>query len=127
MEKGFHPDFLRVALQEMGIPFCHDFYSDPKNFAGIGWCDIQVHSDGRRSNGAVDLLLPTLEKTKKNGWNNLQIFTNKLVTRVLFDKNRAVSIEALDAPRAYKVDASHQPAGQAKPIIVKARKELIQE
>ena len=34
---------------------------------GIGWCDMQVHDDGRRSNAAADLLLPTLEKTKATG------------------------------------------------------------
>ena len=65
LERGFHPDLLHVAMQEYGMPFRHDFYNDPKNFAGIGWTDMQVHNDGRRSNAAVDLLLPTLEKTRR--------------------------------------------------------------
>ena len=108
LERGFHPDLLHVAMQEHGMPFRHDFYNDPRNFAGIGWCDMQVHNDGRRSNAAVDLLLPTLEKTRSNGWNNLQVLTDKLVTSVLFDGHRAVGVEVVDAPRAYKADAAHR-------------------
>ncbi|MBC7837388.1 MAG: GMC family oxidoreductase N-terminal domain-containing protein [Nitrospiraceae bacterium] len=126
LEKGFHPDILNVAMQEFGMPFRHDFYNDPKNFAGIGWCDMQVHADGRRSNAAVDLLLPTLEKTQKNGWNNLQILTDKLVTKVLIDKNRVVGVEALDAARAYKADAAYRSESRtAKKITVTAKKEVI--
>ena len=62
LERGFQPDLLHVAMQEHGMPFRHDFYNDPRNFAGIGWCDMQVHNDGRRSNAAVDLLLPTSKR-----------------------------------------------------------------
>lgn len=55
LEKGFHPDFLSVVMQDFGVPFRHDFYDNPNNFAGIGWTDMQIHNDGRRSNAAVDL------------------------------------------------------------------------
>jgi choline dehydrogenase-like flavoprotein len=126
LEKGFHPDLLHVAMQEHGMPFRHDFYNDPKNFAGIGWCDMQVHHDGRRSNGATDLLLPILERTKANGWNNLQILTDKLATRVVFDENRAVGVEALDGARAYKADAAYRSDSRtAKTITITAKKEVI--
>jgi choline dehydrogenase len=126
LEKGFHPDLLHVAMQEHGMPFRHDFYNDPRNFAGIGWCDMQVHADGRRSNAAVDLLLPTLEKTKVEGWNNLQILTDKLATRILFDDHRAIGVEVLDAPRAYKADVAHKSgAPGAKRLTITARKEVI--
>ena len=126
LERGFHPDLLHVAMQEHGVPFRHDFYNDPRNFAGIGWCDMQVHHDGRRSNAAVDLLLPTLEKTKTRGWNNLQILTDKLVTRVLFDRGRAVGVEALDAARAYRADAAYRPETRAaNRITITARQEVI--
>ena len=52
LERGFHPDLLHVLMQEHGMPFRHDFYNDPNNFAGVGWCDMQAHHDGRRSNAA---------------------------------------------------------------------------
>jgi choline dehydrogenase len=126
LEKGFHPDLLHVAMQEHGMPFRHDFYNDPKNFAGIGWCDMQVHHDGRRSNAAVDLLLPTLHKTKANGWNNLRIVTDKLATRVVLDQNRAVGVEVLDSARAYKADAAHRPDPRpAQTLTISAKKEVI--
>ena len=106
------------------MPFRHDFYNDPANYAGVGWTDIQMHPDGRYSNAAVDLLLPTLEKTRKNGWNNLQILTDKLATRVLFEKNRAVGVEVLDQSRAYK--AAVVPAGKAvNTILIRAKREVI--
>jgi choline dehydrogenase-like flavoprotein len=108
LEKGFHPDFLVVAMQEFGIPFRHDFYDNPNNFAGIGWCDMQVHNDGRRSNAAVDLLLPLFEKSKK-GANNLQVLTDRLATKVVFDKTRAVGVEVIDSARAYKADVAYRP------------------
>ena len=126
LERGFHPDLLHVSMQEYGMPFRHDFYNDPKNFAGIGWCDMQVHHDGRRSNAAIDLLLPTLEKTKTHGWNNLQILTDKLATRVLFDKNKAVGVEALDAARAYQADVAYRPETRtANKVTITAKKEVI--
>ena len=126
LERGFQPDLLHVAMQEYGMPFRHDFYNDSRNFAGIGWSDMQVHNDGRRSNAAVDLLLPTLEKTRSNGWNNLQVLTDKLVASVLFDGLRAVGVEVVDAPRAYKADAAHRSSVQsASRVTVTAKKEVI--
>jgi choline dehydrogenase len=126
LERGFHPDFLHVAMQEHGMPFRHDFYNDPNSIAGIGWCDMQVHHDGRRSNAAVDLLLPTLERTRANGWNNLEILTDALVTKVLFDGRRAVGVEAILAARAYKADVAYRPESQnASRVTITARKEVI--
>jgi choline dehydrogenase len=126
LERGFHPDLLHVAMQEHGMPFRHDFYNDPKNFAGIGWCDMQVHHDGRRSNAATDLLLPTLEKIKSNGWNNLQILTDMLATRVLIDNNRAIGVEALDGARAYKADVAYRSESRtANTVTIAATKEVI--
>jgi choline dehydrogenase len=126
LERGFHPDLLHVAMQEHGMPFRHDFYNDPANFAGIGWTDMQVHHDGRRSNAAVDLLLPTLERTTSNGYSNLQILTDKLATRILIDKNRAVGVEALDAARAYKADVAYRAESRtANKITIAAKKEIV--
>ena len=125
LEKGFHPEFIAVAMQDFGMPFRHDFYDNPANVAGIGWSDMQVHNDGRRSNAAVDLLLPVLEKSK-TGSNNLHVLTDKLVSRVLFDKLRAVGVEVIDAARAYKADAAYQPESKtAERLTIKARKEVI--
>jgi choline dehydrogenase len=124
LEKGFHPELVNVAMRDIGMPFRHDFYNDPANYAGVGWTDMQMHPDGRRSNAAVDLLLPTLEKTRKNGWNNLQILTDKLAARVLFEANRAVGVEVLEQSRAYKADVV--PAGRAgNTITIKAKREVI--
>ncbi len=126
LERGFQPDLLHVAMQECGMPFRHDFYNDSRNYAGIGWSDMQVHNDGRRSNAAVDLLLPTLEKTRSSGWNNLQVLTDKLVARVLFEGRRAVGVEVVDAPRAYKADAAHRSSVQAaNRVTITAKKEVI--
>lgn len=126
LERGFHPDLLHVAMQEHGMPFRHDFYSDPRNCAGIGWCDMQVHQDGRRSNAAVDLLLPTLEKTRANGWNNLQVLPDMLVTRVVVEEGRAVGVDAIQAPRAYKADVAYRSESRtASTVRVVARKEVI--
>jgi choline dehydrogenase-like flavoprotein len=126
LEKRFHPDLLHVLMQEHGMPFRHDFYNDRHNYSGVGWCDMQVHHDGRRSNAAIDLLLPTLKQTELNGWNNLRILTDTLTTRVLFDDTRAIGIEALDGARAYKADAAYRSESRAaKTIIIKARKEVI--
>src|SRR5262245_52850379 len=126
LERGFHPDFLHVAMQEHGMPFRHDFYNDPNSFVGIGWSDMQVHHDGRRSNAAVDLLLPTLARTRANGWNNLEILTDTLTTRIVFDGHRAVGVEAVRAPRAYQADAAYRPESRGMaPVTITARKEVI--
>lgn len=125
LEKGFHPALLAVAMQDFGMPFRHDFASDPHDVAGIGWCDMQIHNDGRRSNAAVDLLLPMLERSQR-GARNLQILTDKLVTKVVIEGNRAVGVEAIDKARAYKVDAAYQPeSSSGGTITINARKEVI--
>jgi choline dehydrogenase-like flavoprotein len=125
LEKGFHPDFLSVAMQDFGVPFRHDFCDNPNNFAGVGWSDMQVHNDGRRSNAAVDLLLPALEKSKK-GTHNLRVLTDSLVSKVLFKENRAVGIEVIDAARAYQADVAHRSGSKsAKRLTIKARREVI--
>lgn len=125
LEKGFHPDFLSVAMQDFGIPFRHDFWDNPNNFAGIGWTDMQIHNDGRRSNAAVDLLLPTLEKSKK-GTKNLQVLTDKLVGKVVFEKNRAVGVEVIDAARAYKADVAYRAESKsARRLTIKAKREVV--
>jgi choline dehydrogenase len=126
LERGFHPDLLQVVMQEYGMPFRHDFHNDPRNSAGIGWSDMQVHEDGRRSYAALDLLLPTLEKTKADGWNNLQILPDMLATRIVFDDGRAVGVEAVQAPRAYKADVGYRSESRtARTVRVAARKEVI--
>lgn len=126
LERGFHPDLLHVAMQEHGMPFRHDFYDNPTSFAGIGWCDAQTHRDGRRSNAATDLLLPTLAATRKNGWNNLEILTDRLAARVVIDRGKAVGVEVIDAARAYKPDVAYRNDSRgAKRVVVRARNEVI--
>lgn len=126
LEPGFHSDLIFTCRNEFGIPIRHELSGDPYTISGLGWTDMQVHEDGRRSWAGKDLLLPTQKRNREKGWNNLEILTDKFVTKILFEGKKAVGVEVLDHPRAYRVDAAHQPeAKNAKKIIFKARKEVI--
>ncbi len=126
LERGFHPDLIQTAVEEFGIPFRSDFYDNPQNFAGIGQTDIQVNKDGTRSYAAINLLKRVYEKNQERGWNNLKILTDTLVTKVLFKDKKAIGVEALKSPRAYRVDVAHQKDASPKDkIVIKATKEVI--
>jgi len=126
LEKGFHMDLIQIAIEEFGMPMRYDFYNDPKNFSGIGWTDMQIHKDGTRSYAAIDLLLPVYKRSQKQGWNNLEILTDTLVTKVLFEGKKAIGVEAFNAARSYKADAAHKNDVKPKSIVViKAKKEVI--
>lgn len=127
MDPGFYEDMFKTCEKEFGIPFIkNELNGDPRKISGIGYTDIQAHKDGRRSYVAKDLLLPTLEMTKDKGWNNLQILTDKFATKIIFEGKKAVGVEVLDAPRAYKVDAAHTGVPEdAKKFNIMANKEVI--
>ncbi|MBP6986608.1 MAG: GMC family oxidoreductase N-terminal domain-containing protein [Alphaproteobacteria bacterium] len=126
MREKFHHDYVAVAQEKFGAKFRDDFYDDPNDFSGIGLHDTQVHNDGRRSFVATDLLLPRLEENKEKGWNNFELVTDQLVTKVLFEGKRAVGVEVIPAPRAYGVDKRHNPdSKKAERITYKAKKEVI--
>ncbi len=83
---------------------------------------MQIHNDGRRSNAAVYLLLPTLEQSRK-GPNNLHLLTDKLVAKVLFKDNRAIGVEAIDArERAEPTIAFRPESRSARTITISAKK-----
>ena len=113
LEGTYHNDMIKVVTEHLGIPFRSDLYDDANDFSGLYLGAAQIHPDGRRSFVATDLLLPTLERTREHGWNNLEIATDHLVTKVIVDGGRAVGVEAIAAPRAYQVDVAHVPASRA--------------
>jgi len=122
----FQHELIDAVKDKTGARFREDFYDDPSDYSGIGYFDMQVHNDGRRSYVATDLLLPRFEENKKNGWNNLEILTDKLVTKVLFEGKRAIGVEVIDGARAYKVDNRHDSKSKEAPkIVFKANKEVI--
>lgn len=70
LEEGYHDEFIRSTTANLDVSFRTDLYDDPKNLYGIYRTDTQMHNDGRRSYVATDLILPTYERTKEQGWNN---------------------------------------------------------
>lgn len=126
LTEEFQHEFIELAQKETGTKWRNDFYDNPDDYSGIGQHDGQTHEDGRRSYVATDLLLPRYEENKKNGWNNLVIATDKLVTKVLFDGKRAVGVELIDGPNAYKADDRHKPSSlDAEVFQLYANKEII--
>jgi choline dehydrogenase len=119
-------ELIDVIKKETGAKWREDFYDDPDDYSGVGYFDMQVHNDGRRSYVATDLLIPRYEENKAKGWDNLVIATDKLVTKVIFEGNRAVGVEVLDGPNAYQVDDRHKPTSLHAPTIhFRAKKEVI--
>ncbi|MBS0629412.1 MAG: GMC family oxidoreductase N-terminal domain-containing protein [Verrucomicrobia bacterium] len=126
IREEFHSDLIKAAKEKFGAAYRDDFYDNPNDMSGIGMHDTQVHNDGRRSYVATDLLLPRYKENKEKGWNNFEIITDQLVTKIVFEGKRAVGVEAISGERAYQVDKRHNPKSKtAKKVIYKANKEVI--
>jgi len=92
--------FLRSCV-ELGIPRNPDF--NGARFEGAGLWHVSIH-EGRRVSAASAYLRPAMRR------GNLEVKTNTLVTRVLFDGTRARGVEFATG------DARH---------VVRARREVI--
>jgi choline dehydrogenase-like flavoprotein len=90
LTEEFQYELIEVVQRQTGASFREDFYDNPSDYSGIGYFDMQVHNDGRRSYVATDLLLPTLNENKTKGWNNFEILTDTLVRKVIFEGNCAI-------------------------------------
>ncbi len=90
--------FVRAA-QEAGIPFTPDFNGARQR--GVGFNQTTTRN-GRRCSAAVGYLRPALQT------GNLEIRTGCLVTRVLFDGDRATGIEYLRNGRLEQAQAAEE-------------------
>jgi len=75
------------AGKQIGLEYCEDV-NDPQPGAGssIGWCQ-QTRGGRRRASAARTYLHPALKRP------NLQLVTNALVHRIVFDGKRATGVE----------------------------------
>ncbi|MDZ4393172.1 GMC family oxidoreductase [Cypionkella sp.] len=85
------------GAQEAGIPFTHDFNGVRQR--GVGFNQTTTRN-GRRCSAAVAYLHPAM----KTG--NVEVRTGCLVTRVLFDGDRAVGVEYIRKGRVEQVMAA---------------------
>ena len=90
--------FVRSA-QEAGIPFTSDF--NGKRQRGVGFNQTTTRN-GRRCSAAVAYLRPAL----KTG--NLEVRTGCLVTRILFEGDRATGVEYVQGGEVKQVTASRE-------------------
>src|SRR6201998_1085849 len=75
------------AAQELGLEYRRDVNNLPRGAGdSIGWCQ-QTRGGRRRASAAATYLRPAKKRS------NLQIVTNALVHRVVFDGKRAVGVE----------------------------------
>ncbi len=126
LREEFDRDFVSTIKEKFNVPWRDDFYDNPADNSGIGMTDFQAQNDGTRSYVVNDLLLPRYKENNEKGWNNLQIATNKLATKVIFEGNEAVGIEVIDAAGAYQADRRYNPLSKNAPkITYKAKKEVI--
>jgi choline dehydrogenase len=94
--------FLR-ATQQVGLTYNPDFNGEKQE--GVALYQTTTH-EGRRTSAAVAYIRPALKRP------NLTVHTRTTVTRILFDRNRAVGVE-------YFRD------GQRAPVTAKAAAETI--
>lgn len=125
IKEPFDFDLIAAAKEELGIPFRKDFYDNPNDISGIGANSISVYKDGTRSYAAKDLLLPRYKENKQKGWNNFEIYTNQLVSKIIFKDKRAIGVEVIKSPRAYFVDNRHKNNKHAIKVKYFAKKEII--
>lgn len=87
------------ACQQMGLPFNPDFNSGNQEGAGL----YQITARGpRRSSAAVAYIHPARKRQ------NLQVRTGCRVTRILFEKDRAVGVEFVQGGRLQTLHARHE-------------------
>ncbi|VDP88456.1 unnamed protein product [Echinostoma caproni] len=89
------------AGQQAGYPFTSDINGYQQE--GVGYFDMTV-KNGKRWSTADAYLHPAL-KTRQN----LCLTTGALVTRVLFDKNRAIGVEYIKNGQLCEVSTSEIP------------------
>jgi choline dehydrogenase len=95
------------AGKQLGLKYQEDV-NDPQREAGdtIGWCQ-QTRGGRRRASAARTYLHPALKRP------NLQLITNAMVHRLLFDGKRATGVE-------YSVGGATQFANATRDIILSA-------
>jgi choline dehydrogenase len=79
------------ACQEAGLPYNHDFNSG--NLAGAGLYQLTTRN-GRRCSAVDAYIRPNLHRK------NLNVITDKQVTRIVVEKGRAVGVEYVENGRA---------------------------
>jgi len=90
------------AAQEIGVEYRPDVNNLPPGTGdSIGWCQ-QTRGGRRRASAARTYLAPARKRP------NLQIVTNALVHRVLFDGKRATGIEFSRNGNVERVDAARE-------------------
>ena len=80
-------DAFIKASEQVGIPHNSDYNGAKQKGASI--CQMTI-SNGRRQSGAVAFLKPALKRP------NLKAITKARVSKILFEKNKAVGVEYLD-------------------------------
>ncbi|XP_069112056.1 uncharacterized protein [Argopecten irradians] len=78
-----HQAFIEAG-QQAGFPFTDDMNGYQQE--GVGWMDMTIHK-GRRWSTAMAHLRPALKRE------NVQVESNALSTRIVFENNRAVGVE----------------------------------
>ena len=83
-----NPNPLHEAFIEAGVQAGYPFTDDMNGYQqeGFGWMDRTIHK-GVRENTSKAYLRPVLTR------NNLSVESNAIVSRVLFENNRAVGVE----------------------------------
>lgn len=143
MTSTLQQNLIFATNQTTGAPIRYDFSGDKHNVAGVGFNDIQINNNGKRSYAFKDLLAPLLASK-----NNLHILFNTLVTKIILEPTksnptksnpiesndfpilRAIGVETLNAnDHIYSVDCTKINTSKTmknnSPIIYKARKEII--
>ena len=90
------------AAQELGLEYVPDVNNLPRGAGdSIGWCQ-QTRGGRRRASAAATYLRPAKKRA------NLQILTNALVHRVVFDGKRAVGVEISRQSGLERVNAARE-------------------
>src|ERR1700724_1055300 len=90
------------AAQQLGLEYRPDVNNLPRGARdSIGWCQ-QTRGGRRRASAAATYLRPAKKRA------NLQIVTNALVHRVVFDGRRAVGLEFSRQSGLQRVDAARE-------------------
>jgi choline dehydrogenase-like flavoprotein len=102
----FHMDFIHAATEITQAPFQNDMSGNPNNADGVGFIELQITPEGKRSSAFDNLLIPQLYKNN----NNLVVLLNTLVTRILIELTDrglvAVGVEGIHKSNAYLSDKS---------------------
>ena len=88
MSRGKSKNPLYQAFIDAGVQAGYPFTDDMNGYQqeGFGWMDMTVHK-GKRWNTANAYLRPALHRK------NLKAETKAMITRILFENNRAVGVE----------------------------------